>query len=60
MTDYLRVCCDLMHFYFAFDEYTDLANKDEAFKIAEDVMDAFRNAKTTLPSSSKLIEMARQ
>jgi len=49
-----------MHFYFAFDEYTDLANKDEAFKIAEDVMDAFRNAKTTLPSSSKLIEMARQ
>ena len=31
-----------MNFYFAFDEYTDVANKTEATKIANDVMAAFR------------------
>ncbi|PPQ84141.1 hypothetical protein CVT25_003327 [Psilocybe cyanescens] len=24
--EYLRISCDLLNFYFAFDEYTDLAN----------------------------------
>jgi hypothetical protein len=47
-----------MNFYFAFDEYTDLATKDEAMKIARDVMDTFRN--TEIPSSNKITEMARQ
>ncbi|KAH9476332.1 Sesquiterpene synthase Agr8 [Psilocybe cubensis] len=56
--DHLRISCDLMNFYFAFDEYTDLANREEALQISKDVMDAFRD--TSKPSDSKLIEMARQ
>ena len=40
--EHLRITCDLMNFYFAFDEYTDVANKNEATKIANDVMTAFR------------------
>ncbi|PPQ93592.1 hypothetical protein CVT25_005472 [Psilocybe cyanescens] len=56
--EHLRISCDLMNFYFAFDEYTDLANREEAIKIAKDVMHAFRD--TATPSDSKLIEMSRQ
>ena len=41
-SEHLRITCDLMNFYFAFDEYTDVANKAEASKISNDVMDAFR------------------
>jgi len=47
-----------MNFYFAFDEYTDMASGEEAKKIARDVMDAFRN--TDKPSNNKITEMARQ
>ncbi|KAF8188965.1 isoprenoid synthase domain-containing protein [Pholiota molesta] len=57
--DHLRVACDLMNFYFAFDEYTDVASREEAKKIASDVMDAFRT-RPSEPSSSKITEMARQ
>jgi len=56
--EHLRISCDLMNFYFAFDEYTDLANKDEAMKIASDVMEAFRH--TQVPFDNKLMEMSRQ
>ncbi|KAF4609589.1 hypothetical protein D9613_012270 [Agrocybe pediades] len=56
--DHLRISCDLMNFYFAFDEYTDMASKDEARKIARDVMDAFRN--TEKPAHNQITEMARQ
>ncbi|KAF9477263.1 terpenoid synthase [Pholiota conissans] len=56
---HLRVACDLMNFYFAFDEYTDVASREEAKKIANDVMDAFRR-RPLEPSSSKITEMARQ
>jgi hypothetical protein len=58
-TEHLRVACDLMNFYFAFDEYTDVASREEAKKIASDVMDAFRR-RPSEPSSSKITEMARQ
>jgi len=56
--DHLRISCDLMNFYFAFDEYTDMASKEEARKIAHDVMDAFRN--TEKPTNNQITEMARQ
>jgi Delta6-protoilludene synthase len=53
-----------MNFYFAFDEYTDVANKIEATKIANDVMDAFRrrgdSATLVQPSHGKITEMAQQ
>nr|8GY0_A Chain A, Terpene synthase [Agrocybe pediades]8GY0_B Chain B, Terpene synthase [Agrocybe pediades] len=54
----LRISCDLMNFYFAFDEYTDLASADEAKVIARDVMESFRH--TDKPSHNKITEMARQ
>ncbi|KAF8964553.1 terpenoid synthase [Flammula alnicola] len=57
--DYLRISCDLMNFYFAFDEYTDVANKDEAMKISYDVMEAFRS-RTTSSGNAKITEMAKQ
>ena len=47
-----------MNFYFAFDEYTDVANKDEAMKIASDVMEIFKDTET--PSNNKITEMTRQ
>lgn len=47
-----------MNFYFAFDEYTDLANADEAMQIARDVMYAFKH--TDRPFDNKLNEMSRQ
>ncbi|PPQ85717.1 hypothetical protein CVT25_002468 [Psilocybe cyanescens] len=56
--EHLRISCDLMNFYFAFDEYTDLADKDEAMKISKDVMNTFKH--TEVPFDNKLIEMARQ
>ena len=50
-----------MNFYFAFDEYTDVANKNEARKIANDVMDAFRRRDDSIQSShGKIMEMAQQ
>jgi len=50
-----------MNFYFAFDEYTDVANKAEARKIANDVMDAFRHREAGIhPSHGKITAMAQQ
>ncbi|KAF9472373.1 terpenoid synthase [Pholiota conissans] len=57
--EYLRISCDLMNFYFAFDEYTDVVNEEEATKIALDVMNAFQNQPSSL-GNSKITEMARQ
>ena len=50
-----------MNFYFAIDEYTDLANKTEASKIANDIMDAFRPEKASVqPSRGKVARMAQE
>ena len=54
-----------MNFYFAFDEYTDVANKSEASKIANDVMEAFRRRDGADPSAQplphgKITTMAQQ
>ena len=50
-----------MNFYFAFDEYTDVANKTEASKIANDVMDSFRRRDSIVPSShGKITTMAQE
>ena len=60
-SDHLRITCDLMNFYFAFDEYTDVANKTEASKIANDVMDAFRRRDASVQSShGKITTMAQE
>ena len=50
-----------MNFYFAFDEYTDVANNAEASKIAQDVMDAFRRRDAIVRSShGKITTMAQE
>ena len=50
-----------MNFYFAFDEYTDVANKTEASKISDDVMDALRRRDANLQSShGKITTMAKE
>jgi Delta6-protoilludene synthase len=50
-----------MNFYFAFDEYTDVANKTEASKIAHDVMDSFRCRDAIVQSShGKITAMAQE
>ena len=54
---------DLMNFYFAFDEYTDVANKTEATKleIANDIMAAFRNRDTSIQlPHGKITTIAQQ
>ena len=59
--EHLRITCDLMNFYFAFDEYTDVANKTEASKIASDVMDAFRRKEASVRSPhGKITTMAHE
>ena len=59
--EHLRITCDLMNFYFAFDEYTDVANKTEATKIANDVMAAFRNRDPSIQlPHGKITTMAQQ
>ena len=56
---HLRVACDLINLYFVIDEYTDIANKTEVSKIADDIMDAFRQ-KEGSESHSKISRMARE
>ena len=57
--DHLGVNCDFMNFYFVIDEYTDIGNKKEASKIADDIMDAFRQ-KTVSESHGKISRMAQE
>ncbi|KAF9002081.1 isoprenoid synthase domain-containing protein [Cyathus striatus] len=40
---YIRAACDLMNFYYVYDEYTDVADLQESQFIANIAMDAFRN-----------------
>jgi Delta6-protoilludene synthase len=50
-----------MNFYFAFGEYIDVANKSEASKISNDVMNAFRRRDVIVPSSyGKITTMAQE
>jgi hypothetical protein len=57
--DHLRVTCDLINLYFVIDEFTDIANKTEVSKIADDIMDAFRQKKGS-ESHGKISRMARE
>ena len=59
--EHLRITCDLMNFYFALDEYTDVAKKTEATKISNDIMAAFRNKETSVQQpQGKITIMAQQ
>ncbi|KAI9439678.1 terpenoid synthase [Lactarius indigo] len=59
--DCLRVTCDLMAFFFIYDEYTDKLDEDSARMCADMVTDALRNPHKERPQGeSKLGEIARQ
>ena len=47
----------MINLYFVIDEYTDIANKAEVGKIADDIMDAFRQKKAP-ESQGKISRMA--
>jgi hypothetical protein len=50
-----------MHLFFVYDEYTDVMNTDDAWKVAQIVMDAFRHPSIPRPSGEHFLgELARQ
>ena len=57
--DHLRATCDLINLYFVIDEFTDIANKTEVSRIADDIMDTFRQKKVS-ESHGKISRMAQE
>jgi len=41
-TDFVRLGCDLMNFYFVYDEYTDVSDPQVAERLATIVLDAMK------------------
>ncbi|PPQ64039.1 hypothetical protein CVT24_008852 [Panaeolus cyanescens] len=60
--EHLRISCDLMNFYFACDEYTDVTDKETARMITEDVMSILRGEviDTEAPHSCKPLNRMTQ
>ncbi|TFK36533.1 terpenoid synthase [Crucibulum laeve] len=59
--DFIRVGCDLMNFYFVYDEYTDVADREEAAQLAAMVIEAYKNPTTQpRPDGDVVGEMTRQ
>jgi len=42
LTDFIRLGCDLMNFYFVYDEYTDVSDPSVAHHLANVVLDAMK------------------
>jgi hypothetical protein len=60
-SEHARAGCDLMHFVFVFDEYSDKSAPSEVRKQKDAVMDAFRNPHTPRPKGEWIGgEVARQ
>ena len=58
--DFARLGCDLMNFYFVYDEYTDIVNASGANALANTVIRAMKNPEANPDNSHILGEMARQ
>ncbi|KAJ3766088.1 terpenoid synthase [Lentinula raphanica] len=59
--EHLRICCDLMNLFFAFDEYTDVCDAQEARRLADIVMDGLRNPELPRPQDESVIgEITKQ
>ena len=59
--EHVRAGCDLMHFVFTFDEYSDRSTPAEVRRQKDAVMDAFRNPHKPRPKGEWVGgEMARQ
>ncbi|KAF9481630.1 terpenoid synthase [Pholiota conissans] len=57
--EFVRLGCDLMNFYFVYDEYTDVADPIFAGKIASMVIEAMRYPDRCSPASHILVGMTR-
>ena len=60
MVDFVRVGCDLMNFYFVYDEYTDAGDVSVAKALASIVISAMKNPEAKHDNSHILGEMTRQ
>ena len=58
--DFTRLGCDLMNFYFVYDEYTDIVDASGANALANTVIRAMKNPEANPDNSHFLGEMARQ
>jgi len=61
LTELTRLGCDLMNFFFVYDEYTDDMDRGSAQLARDMIMDAFRNPSAPRPQGESFLgEMARQ
>jgi hypothetical protein len=60
MIDFVRVGCDLMNFYFVYDEYTDVADVSVAKTLANTVISAMKDPEAKCDNPHLLGEMTRQ
>ena len=59
--DQLRAGCDLMNFFFLFDEYSDVEDEKTVQEFANIIMDALRNPHKPRPAGESLLgEVSRQ
>lgn len=49
-TERLRTGCDMLHVFYVFDEYSDVADEEEVQRQADILMDALRNPQKSRPS----------
>lgn len=55
LSAFVRLGCDLMNFYFIYDEYTDIADEHAASQMAQSVLDVMKNPGAELDASSHLL-----
>lgn len=60
MVDFVRLGCDLMNFYFVYDEYTDVGDVSVAKTLASTVISAMKNPEAKHDNPHILGEMTRQ
>ena len=58
--EFVRLGCDLMNFYFVYDEYTDVSDPVFAGKIASMVIEAMRHPDRCSPASHILVGMTQE
>ncbi|KAF5329687.1 hypothetical protein D9619_008947 [Psilocybe cf. subviscida] len=52
---FVRLGCDLMNFYFIYDEYTDIADEHASSQMAQSVLDVMKNPGAELDASRHLL-----
>ena len=60
MVDFVRLGCDLMNFYFVYDEYTDVGDVSVAKTLASIVISAMKNPEAKHDNPHILGEMTQQ